>query len=876
MRAVRDLRSLQTTAEPILQNGCIHPQLRVGTLVWHEDHGVGHILGWRHHGVLEGEPVDVEADNTASIEFEMQSAQGGGLVLLMLPLVEVTFLPANVLRSPELGLRVRRGLDWDWGDQDGGAGMLGITVAEGRVDLGWVNVRWDHGDGNSYRVGADGKYDLMVVPEGTRNAPDVKVSFVVAGAGGEAINGRYVLVDTQNGRPRYKLEHGQAVMFFQEKWKIAEREGATAWLYQHPAATSSPPTGPWTVVGDDPGPPPLVFDESEDDILRGPEVGLRVRRGPDWEWQDQDDGGLGITVDIEARLGWVAVRWDHGVENKYRVGADGKYDLIVVGRSMSFEARAPSVASGSGAWPVRVTGAGGVGESINGWFVQDGMLHGKPRYRQREGTAIIYFSGQWKINDEDDLGGWFYCHHDSAASYPPNGFWSTDGYTGLDADPAPVVGVYETGSYEPQVISELGAPIIGLRVARGPQWCWGDQDGGRLGMTVERGSATEGWVGVRWDNGNENNYRVGAENAYDLVAVSHLRLSHAGGRGSQVNGRYVPTETFNGRPKFRQINGSGIIYYDSFWKINFHDDTGGWYYSHPLPNVVPPIGDWTTQGYGGEDADPAPLLMRSFDVGNLVKFVNLDEELWDACPMPRLSPSLGSAYNIAQIQDEWFQDRSSHWGPLRAVELSHEMGTEPPVDWTPAGYDETWVSAEEAEKSKCPICFMVARNALAHECGELFCEDCWVKCQGEDERCPVCRQEGHEVAPAYANRRAIQRLQIVCPNKCGQVLCLSDKEDHLRSKCGHRPIRCPDCDSEVAAGQLAEHQVLCRENWPICELCGQRVKNLAVHMAAQTGDHMLRMVEGLASLREEVKDLRTQNKALQTRLCKDGEPQDFF
>lgn len=49
---------------------------------------------------------------------------------------------------------------------------------------------------------------ITVIP--WRNAPDVKVSFVVAGAGGEAINGRYVLVDTQNGRPRYKLEHGQA------------------------------------------------------------------------------------------------------------------------------------------------------------------------------------------------------------------------------------------------------------------------------------------------------------------------------------------------------------------------------------------------------------------------------------------------------------------------------------------------------------------------------------------------------------------------------------------------------------------------------------------------------------------------------------------
>ena len=57
------------------------------------------------------------------------------------------------------------------------------------------------------------------------------------------------------------------VMFFQEKWKIAEREGATGWLYQHPAATNSPPTGPWTVVGDEPAPPPLVFDESEDQLF---------------------------------------------------------------------------------------------------------------------------------------------------------------------------------------------------------------------------------------------------------------------------------------------------------------------------------------------------------------------------------------------------------------------------------------------------------------------------------------------------------------------------------------------------------------------------------------------------------------------------------
>ena len=35
---------------------------------------------------------------------------------------------------------------------------------------------------------------------------------------------------------------------------------------------------------------------SEDDILRRPEVGLRVRRGPDWDWQDQELGGYSTWI----------------------------------------------------------------------------------------------------------------------------------------------------------------------------------------------------------------------------------------------------------------------------------------------------------------------------------------------------------------------------------------------------------------------------------------------------------------------------------------------------------------------------------------------------------------------------------------------------
>ena len=47
----------------------------------------------------------------------------------------------------------------------------------------------------------------------------------------------------------------------------------------------------------------------------------------------------------------------------------------------------------------------------------------------------------------------------------------------------------------------------GIRVVRGPDWKWGDQDGGEghLGTVVEIVSKTE--VVVQWDHGTRTNYR---------------------------------------------------------------------------------------------------------------------------------------------------------------------------------------------------------------------------------------------------------------------------------------------------------------------------------------------------------------------------------
>jgi len=75
-------------------------------------------------------------------------------------------LQATLLKG-ELGVRVRRGPSWKWGDQDGGPGSTGVTIPGHTNGVGWVRVRWHSGQKNEYRVGAKGAYDLIVVDQAT-------------------------------------------------------------------------------------------------------------------------------------------------------------------------------------------------------------------------------------------------------------------------------------------------------------------------------------------------------------------------------------------------------------------------------------------------------------------------------------------------------------------------------------------------------------------------------------------------------------------------------------------------------------------------------------------------------------------------------------
>ncbi|XP_068632880.1 E3 ubiquitin-protein ligase Ufd4 isoform X2 [Battus philenor] len=66
-----------------------------------------------------------------------------------------------------VGARVLRGPDWKWRDQDGPHPAVGTVTSD--LHNGWVDVRWDHGGRNSYRMGAEGKFDLKVVSGGNGN-----------------------------------------------------------------------------------------------------------------------------------------------------------------------------------------------------------------------------------------------------------------------------------------------------------------------------------------------------------------------------------------------------------------------------------------------------------------------------------------------------------------------------------------------------------------------------------------------------------------------------------------------------------------------------------------------------------------------------------
>lgn len=69
--------------------------------------------------------------------------------------------------SMQVGMRVVRGVDWKWGNQDNGEGNVGTVVEIGRQGSPTtpdrtVVVQWDQGTRTNYRTGFQGAFDLLL------------------------------------------------------------------------------------------------------------------------------------------------------------------------------------------------------------------------------------------------------------------------------------------------------------------------------------------------------------------------------------------------------------------------------------------------------------------------------------------------------------------------------------------------------------------------------------------------------------------------------------------------------------------------------------------------------------------------------------------
>ena len=74
-------------------------------------------------------------------------------------------------------------------------------------------------------------------------------------------------------------------------------------------------------------------------------IGLRVRRGPDWRWDNQDCDRSGVPqagsviftksgtlYNVKGNYAWASVLWDNGRPYNYRIGQGdklSKFDLII-------------------------------------------------------------------------------------------------------------------------------------------------------------------------------------------------------------------------------------------------------------------------------------------------------------------------------------------------------------------------------------------------------------------------------------------------------------------------------------------------------------------------------------------------------------------
>ncbi|KAK7477746.1 hypothetical protein BaRGS_00031034 [Batillaria attramentaria] len=141
------------------------------TMTWPLDTDSDEKQGWRHVRILQmGKNASGQTHYLSLSGFEIYGTVTGVCddIGKAAREAEATLrrqrrmMRTQVLKQMVPGARVVRGMDWKWRDQDGSPPGEGTVT--GDLHNGWVDVTWDAGGSNSYRMGAEGKFDLALAP----------------------------------------------------------------------------------------------------------------------------------------------------------------------------------------------------------------------------------------------------------------------------------------------------------------------------------------------------------------------------------------------------------------------------------------------------------------------------------------------------------------------------------------------------------------------------------------------------------------------------------------------------------------------------------------------------------------------------------------
>ena len=114
-------------------------------------------LDWMHAGRVEGEKKVCDTFCCGNIDIIKITLQRTFYLIQYFPCLDIAVTYANC----KIGMTVRRGRNWKWGDEDYKNGVPGtgiISKCNGAVS--WATVIWSTGTEETYRIGADNSYDL--------------------------------------------------------------------------------------------------------------------------------------------------------------------------------------------------------------------------------------------------------------------------------------------------------------------------------------------------------------------------------------------------------------------------------------------------------------------------------------------------------------------------------------------------------------------------------------------------------------------------------------------------------------------------------------------------------------------------------------------